>query len=367
MSLTGSLKTMQVGDLLQWCGANFKTGTLRLARGPVVKQLFFKDGRLFSSTSNNPRETLGQFLIRSGKVSEEQLFKALILQDRNHELLGQILIGDGLLREDELNDLLRIKTEETIYDCFLWEDGDFVLEDDRLPDKISVLLPLDLTTLILEGARRSDEWRRIWQVFLSRFTRFSTRGDEDGATCDEERRILHFVSLGKNLEEIALEMHAGEFYAASRLLDLHERGLIRVEAAMEEIPFEKQLEEVQERLREGVVFFNTSRYSEALSAFESVLAIDPQNKYARPFKLKIHRLMKDIEAVEDLPLDGVPVLRLTLAELAHTELAAQDGFVLSRINGEWDVRSILKICPMRQEEVLAIFKRLLDDAIIEFR
>jgi hypothetical protein len=367
MSLAGSLKTMHVGDLLQWCGANFKTGTLRLSRGPVVKQLFFKDGKLVSSTSNNPRETLGQFLIRSGKVSEEQLFKALIRQDRKHELLGQILIGDGLLSEDELNDLLRIKTEESIYDCFLWPEGDFVFEDERLPDKISVSLPLDLTTLILEGARRSDEWRRIWQVFPSRFTRFSTQGHEDRATSDEERRILSLVSLRKNLEEIALEMHSVEFYVASRLLDLHARGLIRVEAAEEEIPYEKQLEQIQERLREGVVCFNTSRYAEALSAFEAVLAVDPQNKYARLFALKIRRLMKDIEAVRDIPLDGVPVLRSTLAELADTELDAQEGFVLSRINGEWDVRSILKICPMRQEEVLAIFKRLLDDAIIELR
>ena len=82
MSLTGSLKTMHVGDLLQWCGSNLKTGTLRLMRGPIEKQLFFKGGRLFSSTSNSPRETLGQFLIRTGKISEEQLFKALVRQDR---------------------------------------------------------------------------------------------------------------------------------------------------------------------------------------------------------------------------------------------------------------------------------------------
>jgi hypothetical protein len=108
-----------------------KTGTLRLNRGPIEKQLFFKEGRLFSSTSNSPRETLGQFLIRTAKITEEQLFKALIRQDRNHEPLGQILIGDGLLSDDELSGLLRIKTEESIYDCFLWPDGDFVFEEDR--------------------------------------------------------------------------------------------------------------------------------------------------------------------------------------------------------------------------------------------
>jgi tetratricopeptide (TPR) repeat protein len=367
MSLTGSLKTMHMVDLLQWCGSNLKTGTLRLTRGPIEKQLFFKKGRLFSSTSNSPRETLGQFLIRTGKISEEQLFKALIRQDRSQEPLGQILIGDGLLSEDELNELLRIKTEESIYDCFLWPNGDFVFEDDHLPDQISIYLPLDLTALILEGARRTDEWQRIWQFFPSRFTRFSTQSDDQAATSDEDRRLLDLVSQGKNLGEIALELHAVDFYAASRLLSLHQRGLVRVEAAEEEIPFEKQVEDLQEKLREGVVCFNAAQYPEALSAFDAALAIDPQNKYARLFTLKIQRLMKDVEGIGDIPLDGVPVLKSTLEELADTELDAQEGFVLSRINGQWDVRSILKICPMHQEEVLVIFKRLLDIALIELR
>lgn len=157
------------------------------------------------------------------------------------------------------------------------------------------------------------------------------------------------------------------FYAASRLLDLHQRGLVRVEAAEEEIPFEKQVEDLQEKLREGVVCFNAAQYPEALSAFDAALAIDPQNKYARLFTLKIQRLMKNVEGIGDIPLDGVPVLKSTLEELADTELDAQEGFVLSRINGQWDVRSILKICPMHQEEVLVIFKRLLDIALIELR
>jgi tetratricopeptide (TPR) repeat protein len=369
MSLTGSLKTMHLGDLLQWCGSNLKTGTLRLTRGPIEKRLFFKDGRLFSSTSNSPRETLGQFLIRAGKISEEELFKALIQQDRAAEPLGQILIGGGLLSEEELNELLRLKTGESIYDCFLWSDGDFVFEDGRLPEKISIYVPLDLTAVILEGARRTDEWDRIWEVFPSRFTTFTAEPTDDGGgeLSAEDNRILDLVSQGKNLGEIALELHAVDFYAASRLLELHERGLVHVSSANEEIPFEQQIEELRDKLREGVVCFNAGQYSDALSAFDAALAIDPQNKYARLFSIKVQKLMEDARSIGDVPLDGVPVLKLTLEELADMELDPQEGFVLSRVNGEWSVRSILKICPMRGEEVLIIFKRLMDNTLIEFQ
>jgi tetratricopeptide (TPR) repeat protein len=368
MSISGSLKTMHSGDLLQWCGTNLKTGTLRVKRGPIEKQLFFQGGRLFSSTSNSPRETLGQFLIRSGQITEEQLFKALIQQDRNHEPLGQLLIKEGLLTEEELKDVLRLKTEETIYDCFLWTDGEFIFEDDRLPEHIPISLPLDLTGVILEGARRSDEWERIRSVFPSRFTTFSVDKAAVEAAVDlaeEDQRILDLAGQDKNLAEIALEMHAVEFYAASRLLEHHQLGLVRVDQVPDEIPFEQQVEELRERLREGVICFNAGQYPQASSAFEAALDIDPQNKYARLFLLKIERLSKESEPAPQIPLETVPVLKRSLEELSRMTLDPQEGFVLSRINGEWDVRSILKICPMSEPEVLLILHRLHKEGLIE--
>jgi hypothetical protein len=125
MSLTDSLETMGLGDLLQWCGMNMKTGTLRLRRGPIEKRLLFKKGRLFSSVSTNPREALGQFLIRSGHITEEEIFKALTEQDRINEPRDQILLAAEIISANTLEELLRLKTEEAIYDCFLWKEGEF--------------------------------------------------------------------------------------------------------------------------------------------------------------------------------------------------------------------------------------------------
>ena len=58
------------------------------------------------------------------------------------------------------------------------------------------------------------------------------------------------------------------------------------------------------------------------------------------------------------------VLRLTAMALAHQKFDPQEGFVLSRVNGQWDVRSLLKVCPMPEEDVLLIFSRLLDRQVI---
>jgi hypothetical protein len=66
-----------------------------------------------------------------------------------------------------------------------------------------------------------------------------------------------------------------------------------------------------------------------------------------------------------IPLDKVPVLLLGAVTLSQQKFDHQEGFVLSRINGQWDVRSILKLCPMPEEEALMIFVRLVDRKVIE--
>jgi tetratricopeptide (TPR) repeat protein len=370
MSISGNLSTMQLGDLLQWCGSNLKTGTLRVKRGPIEKRLFFRDGRLFSSTSTSPRETLGQFLIRAGQITEEELFKALIEQDRSNRPLGQILLSSEVITEDQLEELLRLKTEEAIYDCFLWKDGEFSFDSDALPDSIPISLPLDLTGVILEGARRFDEWERIHQVFPSRLTIFDVNHDaleEASDLSEEDRRILELVARGKNIAEISLEVHAVEFYAASKLLELHGRGLVVVKETPEETDYEQQVTELRDKLDTGVSLYNNGDYENSLAAFESALAVDTQNKYARLFTLKIRRILDDLEKVSEIPKNGIPHLKVTLVELAQLDLDPQEGFVLSRVNGEWDIASITMICPMAEQEVLIIFKRLLDQGLIELQ
>ena len=68
-----------------------------------------------------------------------------------------------------------------------------------------------------------------------------------------------------------------------------------------------------------------------------------------------------------VPLDKVPVLTMDLATLTRQNFDPQEGFVLSRVNGQWDVQSILKLCPMSEEDALMIFARLLERKVIELR
>jgi len=127
MSFAGDLHTVDLTDLLSWINNRKKMGTLRLQRRATQKRLAFQKGRLQSSWSNDPRESLGQVLVRDQLLSEQALFEALVRQEKEGRLLGGILVSQGLLAESQLTRALREKAEEVVYDLFLWPDGRFDL------------------------------------------------------------------------------------------------------------------------------------------------------------------------------------------------------------------------------------------------
>ena len=114
------------------------------------------------------------------------------------------------------------------------------------------------------------------------------------------------------------------------------------------------------RLKEG-------RFDAAFEAYERVLTLDGLNQTAKKGLLAVTEARQRAKAAKKIPLDKVPVLRLTAMALSHQQFDPQEGFVLSRINGQWDIRSLLKLCPMPEEDVLLIFSRLLDRQVIDLK
>src|SRR5580765_979751 len=164
MGVSGTLKSMSPGDLLQWLSLGQKTGTLLLRNKVVEKKIFFRNGRVISSASNDPREYLGQFLMSHGFITEQELMKAMEVQQQSGILLGKILVMIDVINETDLHRLMRLKAEEEIYDIFLWREGEFQFVDDELPTMEMIPLQVDVTGIIMEGTRRVDEWQRIREI-----------------------------------------------------------------------------------------------------------------------------------------------------------------------------------------------------------
>ncbi len=164
MSITGNLRTLEFAELLQWLAQGQKTGALVIKNGQAQKRIYFKGGRIISSESNNPAEHLGTFMVREGLLDEETLARALKLQESTQILLGKVLVTLGTISEEELTRILQRKTEESLYELFNWTEGDFNFVPDDLPKLPMVPIEIDVTNVVLEGAKRFDEARRDGKI-----------------------------------------------------------------------------------------------------------------------------------------------------------------------------------------------------------
>src|SRR6266571_6014472 len=135
MGIRGTLNTMSVSDLLQFLAAGHKTGTLKIGRGSITKQIYLEDGVIVGSSSNDPKEYLGQVLLHYGKIDESQLQAAMEIQRQSGGKLGVILSSRGFVSQADVVEVLRTRTLEIIYDLFIWEDAHFEFFDSEPPPK----------------------------------------------------------------------------------------------------------------------------------------------------------------------------------------------------------------------------------------
>jgi Domain of unknown function (DUF4388) len=367
MSLTGNLRTMSLPDILQWISMGQKTGTLHVERRSVQKRIVVREGKIFSSWSNDPRESLGQFLIRERLVTEEQLFKALLAQEEKGRLLGSILTSDGVLDEEDLRLALHAKATETIYDLFLWPEGQFQFKEGELPHDVLISFEMPVTPVIMEGMRRVDEWARIREVFPTMETTLKVKGPAHAVEDPLERQALGLVAAGKTLTEMSLEMRRSEFDTADLSYRLYQKGLVAVDQTRDETKAPDPIGAIQALLGLAYQRLQEKRYDSAIKAYEEVLALDRLNQHAKKGLIATIESRSREKAVKSVPLTKIPVLSMDLISLTKEDFDPHEGFVLSRVNGEWDVQSILKLCPMGEEAALLIFSRLLERKAITLR
>ncbi len=363
MSLKGELGTMALADILQWVSQGRKTGTLHVTRGAVEKRISFSGGSIHSSWSNDPRESLGQFLVRERLVSEEQLFRTLLRQETEGRPLGALLVEGGALKDEDLLRMLVHKAEETFYDLFHWSEGHFEFKDGELARNAPFPVNIDVTSVIMEGVRRIDEWERMREVIPSTESTLKALGQPEDPN---DHEVLLLCSEGKTVTEIAFAVRRTVFDATAMLYEMHRRGLIEVEEPGVSTDSVETVVRIQRGLAVAVRAMEEGDFDSALQNYEAVLKLDPLNQHAKKGLVVSIEARGRTRSLRLVPKNKIPRLMVSLADLTKERFDPREGFVLSRLNGEWDVQSILKICPMPEDEAMLIFSRLAERKVIEF-
>jgi uncharacterized protein DUF4388 len=374
MAIQGTLKTMSLVDLLQFLAAGRKSGTLKFDQGKITKQVYFKNGAIVGSKSNDPREYLGQVLLHYGKVDDNQLKAAREVQRTSGAKLGEVLVQQGFLTEDEVLAILKTRTLDAIYDLFMWNEGDFEFYDEEpLPDDL-LLVEVDPTNVIMEGIYRIDELARYRTLVPSdrSILELSAGWTSSLKLGKEYRQVLFFVEKKMSVAEICYHMHASAFHVYGQLYTLISEGVARVVGELPEgsAPPVATIEDLPESVTEMV--WSAERKLEtdpeaALQIIQDVLQQQPNNPEAQALlPTAEEKFVKHVYQTSGLSPRSVPQLVISATELTTQQFDPQEGFVLSRINGSWDIQSILSICPFREADCLRMIKKLLERSVIRF-
>ena len=359
MALSGDLATMGLEDIFQWLAVGKKTGVLEL-KGPLhTKRVAFHEGRITSIWSSDPREYLGQYLLAFNRITEEQLRDALATQEDEQQLLGRILINRQLVTEAEIRRIVQLKVEESIFDTFLWNIGSFEFHDGAASHQKSMLLSLDVTGIVLEGARRLDDWKRIRRVIKGGDDVLSAISEaiaERLPLAPEDADILARLDGAKRVDQLVIDMRMPEYKINKLLFDLHEKGLVRIVNAGGNLGENPSLQ-----LQRARALVEKQKLQEAQEELRRILKDQPRHLDAN----KMMAVVQDLLEEKKLDQDLVPELAVSLDELMTTNLGPNEAFLASRVNGLWTIRDILSIAPFEPNECLGIFSKLLKRGILK--
>jgi len=313
--------------------------------------------------SNDPAEFIGQFLLSYGRITEEQLRDGLAQKERSQDYLGSHLVRMGAISELDLTRLLALKTEESIYSLFAWDSANFVYED-CTPEESPFPVALRIDDILLKGARRFDEMAHIRAVISSSAIvprRTNNPVPPEILSSPNLKRLADAVDGSRSVAAIALHTHTSEFLASKFLYEAVRAGLVEIASPAAQVTRKVSPDLIQAAER----LYQAGDYEAVLTLCEN-LEMEGDAEL-RGMVRKCEEKFVEHAYENSLSPERVPVLSRPPTEMLAEKLSPEEYFLISRIDGVWDIRSIVAVSPLREVEALHVIGRLMKRGLISLK
>ena len=279
MAIKGSLKEASLTDVLQLLTLGGKSGCLSVADRNQFGYIYFDKGRICYASIVNRRDRLGDLLVKAGKITQQQLEEAIERQGHDRgKRIGEILVEQGSISREALEAHMRVQIEEAVYFLFTWSQGSFNFESDVRPDAQDFLVAINPESLLLEGARRIDEWSLIEKKIPSFDLIFAVDSDRLIASqvqlTAEQEHLLPLFDGKRDVQHLIEDSGMGEFDVGKALYGLITAGFAhRVGRSRNSQVIAVDDIRVQEYRNLGLAFLRTGMMEEAAREFRRVLEL----------------------------------------------------------------------------------------------
>ena len=286
MAIRGSLNEASLADVLQLLALGQKTGCLSVAGEGTFGTIHFDAGRIVFAAIVNRRDRLGDRLLRNGAIAADALAKAVAAAaPTDDRALAVALLDRGLVDLDVLESHYRFHVEEAVYYLLGWTHGTFTFEAAPRADESDILVSISADSLLLEGARRVDEWTLIAKkipsldlIFEIDTARLATR---EVPLSPVQQKLLPLLDGTQDVNTVIERSGLGEFDVGKAIFGLLTAGFAqRVgRSAARRMPSPES--RVAEHRNLGVAFYRTGLYDEAQREFRRVLELRDADAAAR--------------------------------------------------------------------------------------
>jgi hypothetical protein len=227
-SLQGSLDSFKLPDVLAFLNSAKKTGMLTLTTDEREAYVFFRAGAVVYAASNQRTLLLGAILLKKKILTRAQCdaIDDLVLGGGR---FADLVVEQGNLTAEQLDDFLKIQVSEVIYDSFVWKKGSFAFFDGIDLPLHAVTISIDLTNLIMEGARRIEEWEQCFRLLPDSSVVFRAVSSPDAEKITlslDEWKILFLINGQRTLEDICRDINDEAFKVYRVVYGLYANKLI---------------------------------------------------------------------------------------------------------------------------------------------
>ena len=230
------LDIMGITTLFQSIANERKTGNLKIQNDFGSKYVYFRTGNIVQVSSSQKPSILAEGLRRHPDLDEASYRAVCEEQRKSGKSLAAILSAeeDG---QNLITAICQFQILEEICELFTWDNCHYEFTngdaDPMLFDlDIVKIESVDTGMILLEGARRTDEWKVILQTLPSKKDVPHKTG-KAGGDSPEEKKVLAAIDDFHDVEDILSMVRLSPFEAMSTLASLAKKGVVSLKTDKE--------------------------------------------------------------------------------------------------------------------------------------
>ena len=232
MAIEGPLRELGIHDVFQLLDLSRKTGALRVTselrddEGDVL----FDSGRVIHASIQSNPTSIERILRQAGRIGDAEMAAAAAVTGGAG--LGDRLVLARAITQRELERQLQMAIENVIFELMSWREGFFSFEERPVSDvPLDARIRISTESLLMEGARRIDEWSRIADKVpsLSVVPTLAPVEDDRASVLDllpHEWEVLMMIDGARDLRGLAASLGSSEFEIAKIAYGLVSTGVI---------------------------------------------------------------------------------------------------------------------------------------------